>query len=226
MTKRKLERFAENKTFTHFFEPSFHEILKGFKLKGRWNQDFFKSDRPIVLELGCGKGEYTVNLARNYPHKNFIGIDIKGARMWRGGKTSKEEGLPNVAFLRTRIELIEYAFAHQEVSEIWITFPDPQPKKPRKRLTSPQFLERYKKILKEENTIHLKTDNTLLYKYTLDVLKELNITPLVHSSNLYHSGINTDVITIQTYYEALWLAEGKNIKYIRFALPIDETNDH
>lgn len=222
MTKRKLERFAENKTFSNFFEPSFHDILKGFPLKGKWNRNFFQNNKPISLELGCGKGEYTVNLARNYPERNYIGIDIKGARMWRGGKSSNEENLENVAFLRTRIELIEHAFAPGEVNEIWITFPDPQHKKPRKRLTSPTFLNRYKKILHEDHVIHLKTDSTLLYEYTLEVMNNLDIKPRTYSADLYQTNINTDVITIQTFYEKMWLQEGKKIKYIRFALPIDE----
>ena len=174
MGKNKLQRFAENLTFDNFFQPTYDEISTGYFLKGKWASDFFKNNNPIVLELGCGKGEYSVGLARRYPDKNFIGLDIKGARMWRGCKTAVDENIQNIAFLRTRIELIEHYFAENEISEIWITFPDPQPRriKENKRLTSPAFLKRYASILKKDLIIHLKTDAFLLYFYTMEIIKK------------------------------------------------------
>lgn len=216
--KRKLEHFEENKTFYNFFQPSYPELINGFQLKGCWHEKFFRNDNPIVLELGCGKGEYSVNLAKKYPGKNFIGIDIKGARMWKGASISNSEKLPNTAFIRTSIELIESVFEPGEVNEIWITFPDPQPNKPRikKRLTSPQFLERYKKILAQEAVIHLKTDNTTLFEYTLEVISGGNHELLYVTRDLYNSGLEDETTQIQTFYEKMFLKEGISIKYLRF----------
>jgi tRNA (guanine-N7-)-methyltransferase len=187
-------------------------------LKGRWKSDFFKNDNPIVLELGCGKGEYAVGLARRFPEKNYIGVDIKGARMWTGAKSAVKEGISNVAFLRTNIELITRFFEPGEVSEIWITFPDPQMKKVRKRLTSSRFLELYREILVADGIVHLKTDSPFLYTYT-DALVKLNNMPTeVNTSDLYHSDIVDDILEIKTFYEQQWLDRGLTIKYIKFHL--------
>jgi tRNA (guanine-N7-)-methyltransferase len=221
--KNKLKRFAENMTFDNLFQYHYEEVKDGFFLKGKWGKAFFKNDQPIVLELGCGKGEYTIGLAKRYPDKNFIGIDIKGARMWRGLKTAKEEGLKNVAFVRTRINLVEYFFDTNEVSEIWITFPDPhaRDRKARKRLTSPQFLNRYKKFLKHNGCIHLKTDNIVFFEYTLDVIKERNLELLLSSYDIYDGSIDNELTQIQTFYEKKWLEHGTKIKYLKFKLNHD-----
>ncbi len=218
--KNKLQKFAENLTFDNLFQTSYEEVKKGFRLKGRWAPDFFKNDHPVILELGCGKGEYTVGLARNNPVVNYIGVDIKGARMWRGLKTAREENLTNVAFIRTRINLIEYYFGPDEVSEIWITFPDPHPRetKEKKRLTSPQFLERYRKFVKKTGVIHLKTDNIIFFDYTLDVIKEENLKLFYSSEDVYGEGLENEVTQIQTFYEKKWLEHGTKIKYIKFSL--------
>ncbi|MBO7276642.1 MAG: tRNA (guanosine(46)-N7)-methyltransferase TrmB [Bacteroidales bacterium] len=220
MGKNKLARFAENETFANLFQLSYEQITKeGFALKGKWNQEFFKNDNPIVLELGCGKGEYTVGLAKKYPNKNFIGIDIKGARLWRGCKTSNEENMTNVAFVRTHIQMIESYFAQQEVSEIWITFPDPQLKKPNKRLTCERFLKLYSNILKTDGIIHLKTDSQELYEYTKDeVLIPSKREIIYNTSDLYSSDFKEDVIEIQTFYESMYLKIGKPITYLKFKL--------
>ncbi len=222
MGKNKLKRFEENKTFPHFFEPSREELLQGnFELKGKWNERFFKKNHPIVLELGCGKGDYTVALARKFPDKNFIGIDIKGARMWRGAKTALEEKLPNVAFLRMQIELIHLAFAPGEVSEIWLTFPDPQLKfkRTKHRLTNPSFLEKYASILSPEHMIHLKTDSEFLFGYTLGILEGSGHEILYAHHNIYaNPEAPTLAKEIQTFYEKKWLNEGKNITYLQFRL--------
>ncbi len=219
--KNKLQRFAENRTFKHYFQLAYEDaVTSGFPLKGKWNSDFFKNDNPIVVELGCGKGEYTVGLARRFPGKNFIGIDVKGARMWRGLKSSHEEGLNNVAFVRTRIELIEYIFAENEVSEIWITFPDPQIKesRERKRLTSPLFLNRYKHFLKKDGVVHLKTDALLLYDYTLEVIKENGYELIYANEDIYNSELDNEVVNIQTFYEQKWLSYNTPIKYLAFKI--------
>jgi tRNA (guanine-N7-)-methyltransferase len=218
--KNKLARFAENETFANLFQLSYEQITKeGFALKGKWNQEFFKNDNPIVLELGCGKGEYTVGLAKKYPNKNFIGIDIKGARLWRGCKTSNEDNMTNVAFVRTHIQMIESYFAQQEVSEIWITFPDPQLKKPNKRLTCERFLKLYSNILKTDGIIHLKTDSQELYEYTKDeVLIPSKREIIYNTSDLYSSDFKEDVIEIQTFYESMYLKIGKPITYLKFKL--------
>lgn len=221
--KNKLKRFAENLTFDNLFQPAFEELVDGFRLRGKWKKEFFKNSNDIVLELGCGKGEYTVGLAKRYPDKNFIGIDIKGARMWKGLKEAQEDGLSNVAFIRTRINLVEYFFAKNEVSEIWITFPDPHPRelKVKKRLTSPQFLERYTKFLEPGGTIHLKTDNIIFFEYTLDVINDLDHKLLYLEYDVYGSGMDNELTQIQTYYEQKWLDHGTKIKYLKFSMNED-----
>jgi tRNA (guanine-N7-)-methyltransferase len=219
--KNKLERFAENEKFEHFFQPSFDDLMTGFALKGKWHDDFFGNNNPIVIEIGCGKGEYTVNLATKYPDTNFIGLDKKGARLWRGGKISKENQLSNVAFIRTRIEQIEHLFAPGEVDEIWITFPEPQPSKAKKRFTSPQFIAHFRNILKPEGIIHLKTDSDLFYGFTLSVIKDAHHDLLYSNADLYlnpEDPMIKDVIAVQTFYEKMWLAEGFKIKYLEFKL--------
>jgi tRNA (guanine-N7-)-methyltransferase len=218
--KNKLARFAENETFANLFQLTYEQVTKeGFALKGKWNKEFFKNDNPIVLELGCGKGEYTVGLAKKYPNKNFIGIDIKGARLWRGCKTSNEDKMTNVAFVRTHIQMIESYFAQNEVSEIWITFPDPQLKKPNKRLTCERFLKLYKNILKQDGIVHLKTDSQELYEFTKDeVLIPTKREILYNTNDLYNSDFKEDVIEIQTFYETMYLKIGKPITYLKFRL--------
>lgn len=220
MGKNKLKKFADMETIDFVFQYPFSRLQQdGFPLKGRWHQDFFGNDNPIVVELGCGKGEYTVGLARRFPDKNFIGIDIKGARMWTGASEARAEGLRNVAFVRTSIELIESFFAPGEVSEIWITFPDPQMKKVRKRLTSTRFMDLYRKVLADCGTVHLKTDSPFLYRYTT-LMVGLNDLPVeCDTDDLYASGLADDILDIKTHYEKQWLARGLTIKYIRFRLP-------
>jgi len=223
LAKRKLQRFAENATFNHFFQPGWDELSAGFYLCGKWNSDFFGNENPIIIEMGCGKGEYTVDLSRKYPFRNFIGIDKKGARMWRGAKTSVEQSRANVAFVRTRAENINMVFGPAEVDEIWITFPEPQPNSPRhsKRFTSPEFIKRYSKLLKPGGIIHLKTDSELFYAYTLEVIRESGYKILYNNSNLYSDPSDPevkDVVDVQTHYEKIWLAQGLTIKYLRFRL--------
>lgn len=222
MGKNKLARFEEMKGFEHVVQPTIDEVFnKKYKLAGKWASDFFQNNNPIVLELGCGKGEYTVNLARQYPEKNFIGIDIKGARMWRGALTSQEENLKNVGFLRTRIELIESFFLENEISEIWITFPDPQLKKRRakKRLTAAKFLNSYAQFLKPDGIIHLKTDSDFLYEYTLSVIAQNKLPIIFHHNDIYNAQeIDPLLTSIQTHYESIFKEEGQNITYIKFQL--------
>ena len=217
--KNKLQRFAENLTFDNLFQYSYEEVMQGFPFKGKWNE-FFGNDNRIVLELGCGKGEYSIGLARKFPNVNFIGIDIKGARMWRGLKTSKEEGLKNVAFIRTRINLVEFFFGKNEVDEIWITFPDPQVKasRERKRLTSPQFLNKYGNFLKPDGIIHLKTDALLLYDYTMEIIEQNGHKLLYFNEDIYGSGLKNEVTEIQTFYEEKWLFYQTKIRYLEFKL--------
>ena len=218
MPKRKIQRFAELETFRTVVHPlPFNNPVK-HKLSGRWNIDFFEKDQPIVLEVGCGRGEYTINLAKRYPHKNFIGIDIKGARLWRGGKTAHEENMKNVAFLRIAIERLEYYFDEAEVSEIWITFPDPHPKQSRenKRLTSPLYLNSYEHILKEKGIIHLKTDHYDLFSYTKEILEPGKANILIATSNLYASEYVNEDLEIKTTYEQKFLKEGKEICYLKW----------
>lgn len=218
----KLEKFAELKTFNNTFDFEFVNLEKGFDLKGQWHEKVFKNNHPIVVELGCGRGEYTIGLAENNPNKNFIGVDIKGNRIWTGAKHAIDNKLNNVAFLRTRIDFIDYCFAENEVSEIWITFPDPQPQKTRerKRLTNPKFfLSRYKKFLKPNGLIHLKTDNTGFYEYTMEVIKNENLKLHFATNNLYQN-CPTDrgeLTQIKTYYEQLFTAKGEDIKYCCFS---------
>ncbi|MEG1645141.1 MAG: tRNA (guanosine(46)-N7)-methyltransferase TrmB [Alistipes sp.] len=221
MGKDKLRRFEENLTFACFVQPEFEAIFhQDHPLKGRWQKDFFKNDLPIVLELGCGKGEYTVALAEREPNKNFIGIDIKGARMWRGAKTIQEQGLTNAGFLRTRIEFIESFFASGEVSEIWITFPDPQLKtrRAKKRLTSPFFLTAYARFLADKGIIHLKTDSQHLYQYTQAVIQYFNLPCAVANDDIYGSGFADEVLSVKTAYEERFLSHGLPITYTRFSL--------
>ena len=218
MAKKKLIHFRENLTFPHLFQPRYNEIQNGFRLSSCWGKDFFLNTNPIVLELGCGKGEYTVGLAEKYPRKNFIGIDFKGARLWRGAKTVKEKEMRNVAFIRTRVDHLNRFFGPGEVSEIWITFPDPQPGKERKRLTAAVFLDRYNILLGQEGILHLKTDDLDFYNYTLEIIGLYRHTVLFSTDDLYHSGFSEDVITIRTYYENKWLEIGKKICYIKFKL--------
>ena len=228
MGKGKLAKFAEMETFNNVFQYPYSVIDNvPFEMKGKWHEEFFKNDNPIVLELGCGKGEYAVGMARMFPNINFIGVDIKGARMWTGAKAAIEEGLPNVAFLRTNIEIIDRFFADGEVQEIWLTFSDPQMKNERKRLTSTYFMERYRRFLVDGGLIHLKTDSNFLFTYTKEMVKENKLEVEMCTDDLYHA---TDldegtksILGIRTYYESMWLERGLNIKYIKFKLPKEGT---
>lgn len=220
MAKHKLQRFDEMAGFSHVFQPS-TEICRSdsFSMKGKWASEYFKNNNPIVLELGCGKGEYTVGLAEKFLNKNFIGVDIKGARMWRGAKTAIDNKLTNVAFVRCRIDNICSIFGTEEINEIWITFPDPQPGKAKKRLTSPKFLNHYTNFLQKTGFVNLKTDNTMLYEYTLNVINHNNLNPVKNTEDLYNSDISDDILSIKTHYESLFLKQGIPIKFIRFQLP-------
>jgi tRNA (guanine-N7-)-methyltransferase len=218
--KNKLARWTELGSYDNVIQPEIEDVSgKDHPIKGRWNQDLFKNGNPITLELGCGKGEYTVGLANNFPHDNFIGIDIKGARMWRGAKTSNEQKLPNVAFLRTRIEFINSFFSSDEVDEIWITFPDPHPggRNSNKRLTSPWFLNSYRLFLKDKGLIHLKTDNKELYDFTCKVLSHNNIETIISTNDLYTEKID-NILSIRTHYEKIFLDAGLKINYLSFRL--------
>ncbi len=221
-SKNKLKRFKENESFSNVIQPEREQLTSGsFELKGNWNTKFFKNNHPIVLELGCGKGEYTVALAKKNPSKNFIGIDIKGARFWRGAKTALDENLTNVAFIRTQIELIEFLFSENEVSEIWITFPDPQIKykRTKHRLTNQDFLNRYKKVLSPQGFIHLKTDSEFMHGYTLGLLHGLGQEILYAHHDVYSNEYSPKEVTgIQTFYEKQYLEVGKKITYIAFKL--------
>lgn len=226
MGKNKLSKFAEMETFEHVVQVPF-KVLKeeGFDMKGFWNERFFKNENPIVLELGCGKGEYTVGLGRRFPDHNFIGIDIKGARMWQGAKESWEDQMNNVGFLRTNIELLDAFFAPGEVAEIWITFPDPQMKKVRKRLTSTRFMELYRSFLKPGGVIHLKTDSNFMYQYTRAMIEENHLPVDVDTDDLYQSNLANEILEIRTFYEQQWLERGKTIKYLRFHLKDGEMTE-
>jgi tRNA (guanine-N7-)-methyltransferase len=221
-SKNKLKRFSENETFDNVFQPTREEVVGDqFPLKGKWNKEFFKNDNPIVLELGCGKGEYSVGLAERFPEKNFIGIDIKGARFWRGAKTAVETGMNNVAFVRTQIELIHHIFTQNEVSEIWITFPDPQIKykRTKHRMTNAAFLDNYKKILRPNGLMHLKTDSEFMHGYTLGLLHGLGYEVLYANHNIYkNEGAPAEVTGIQTFYESQYLEVNKSITYIQFRI--------
>jgi len=217
-SKNKLKRFQENETFPNVIQPTREEIVSGFSLKGKWNTHF-KNDNPIVLELGCGKGEYTVGLAKRFPNKNFIGIDIKGARFWKGAKSAIEEGLTNVTFVRTQIELVDQVFGKEEVTEIWITFPDPQIKykRTKHRMTNTEFLKRYKQILTLDGTVNLKTDSEFMHGYTLGLLHGLGLEVLYANHDVYkNEGSPKEVLEIQTFYENQYLEKGKPITFIKF----------
>lgn len=224
MGKGKLQKFAEMETFSNVFQYPFSVIENvPFEMKGHWREQYFHNDNPIVLELGCGKGEYTVELARLYPQVNFIGVDIKGARMHKGAKEALTTGLSNVAFLRTNIEIIDRFFAKDEVQEIWLTFSDPQMKNPRKRLTSTYFMNRYRHFLVDGGLIHLKTDSNFLFTYTTYMVEANHLPLLFRTEDLYHTdGIDEEtrkILSIQTFYEAQWIARGLNIRYMKFHLP-------
>ncbi len=219
-SKNKLKRFKENETFNNVIQPTREEVVTNFSLKGKWNT-FFKNDNPIVLELGCGKGEYTIALAQKNPGKNFIGIDIKGARFWRGAKTAIEENLDNVAFVRTQIELVDFIFAENEVSEIWITFPDPQIKfqRTKHRMTNSSFMKKYHHILNDEGIMNLKTDSEFMHGYTLGLLHGEGHEILYANHTVYkNEGAPKEVTSTQTFYEKQYLEVNKPITYIRFKL--------
>lgn len=224
MSKGKLQKFADMERYPNVFQYPYSVAEQvPFDMKGRWREDYFHNQKPIVLELGCGKGEYTVELARLYPDMNFIGVDIKGARMWTGATRAVAEKLPNVAFLRTNIEIIDRFFAEDEVQEIWLTFSDPQMKNPRKRLTSTWFMERYRRFLVDGGLVHLKTDSNFLFTYTTYMVDKNNLPLLLRTEDLYHTeGIDDEtrnILSIQTYYEAQWIERGLNIRYMKFRLP-------
>lgn len=212
-----MTKFTEMETFGNVIQVPYKELKEnGFNLKGKWNSEFFQNDNPIVIELGCGKGEYTVGLAKQLPEKNFIGIDIKGARIWKGAKESWSNGMKNVGFLRTNIEILDSFFSKDEISEIWITFPDPQMKKVRKRLTSTRFIELYRRFLKPKGVIHLKTDSDFLFNYTVEMLKINGIEPEICTYDLYNSELENKFLRIKTFYEQQWLERGKSIKYLKY----------
>lgn len=222
MSKNKLKKFEETRQFKRVFQPPFEEVFrKDYRLKGRWKNEVFGNGHPLILELGCGKGEYTIGLAKEFPEKNFLGVDIKGARIWKGAKQSNHENILNSGFLRTRIEFINSFFAEDEVDEIWLTFPDPQVKNRRrkKRLTSPRFLNSYRKFLKNNGIIHLKTDSRMLFDYTFELIKHNGLEPIVATSDLYDSGLEDRILGIKTFYEKQYLSEGIKINYLKFRLP-------
>jgi len=219
VAKNKLKKFAEMDEFPHVIQADFDEVFRNdYKLKGKWSESFFKNNHPLVLELGCGKGEYSVGLARKFPNINFIGADIKGYRMHKGAAQAYNEGLKNVAFIRTRIELIESFFAPNEVDEIWLTFPDPQMKRARRRLTATRFLNSYVNILKPGGIVHLKTDSNFQYTYTQAMAEVNGLTVLNNFSDLYNSGFADGVLSIQTYYESRFMEHNIPIKYFSFLL--------
>lgn len=222
MGKNKLRKFADMAEFANVFQYPFAALEReGFPYRGKWAAEIFKNHNPIVLELGCGKGEYTVGLARRFPDRNFIGIDIKGARMWSGAKQALEEKIANAAFLRTSIELLDRFFAPGEVAELWITFPDPQMKKVNKRLTGTRFMTLYRKVLRADGIINLKTDSPFLYTYTRAMAQENSLPIDADTADLYGNGLAGDILDIRTHYERQWLARGLTIKYLRFALPAE-----
>ncbi len=224
MGKGKLAKFAEMKEMRNVLEYPYSVVDNvPFEMRGHWREEYFHNSNPIVLELGCGKGEYTVGLAKLYPDINFIGVDIKGARMWTGARQAEQLGLRNVAFLRTSIEIIDRFFSQDEVQEIWLTFSDPQMKNPRKRLSSTYFMERYRKFLVDGGMVHLKTDSNFLFTYT-ECMVSHNRLPLDFSTaDLYHDTPaalqGSPILSIQTYYEGMWISRGLNIRYLRFHLP-------
>jgi tRNA (guanine-N7-)-methyltransferase len=218
----KIEKFNELITFPNCYTFLFPDLQAGFPMKGKWKEDHFKNDSPVTLELGCGKGEYTIGLAAKHPEVNFIGVDIKGNRIWTGAKEAITRKFGNVAFLRTRIDFIHHCFSANEVHEIWITFPDPQPQKTRerKRLTHMMFIERYRQFLKPGGIIHLKTDSTSLYEYTLRVISDNGLRLLWHTADLYRNcpPDRRELTDIKTYYEQLFTSKGEDIKYISFTI--------
>ena len=219
MPKHKLQRFAENETFTNLFQHQNYDVRNdAFPLKGRWHADYFHNDHSIVLEVGCGRGEYTVSMARQFPDCNFIGIDRKGARLWRGCKDATIEGLSNVAFIRGQVDDIERYFGPGEVSEIWVTFPDPQPKKARRRLVSPNFVERYCKVWGNPGILHLKTDSRLLYEYLIETASANNWQILDQIEDVYAEPRRPFLTEIQTFYEKKWLEEKSMISYLRVSV--------
>jgi tRNA (guanine-N7-)-methyltransferase len=220
MPKHKLQRFAELETFTNVFQPKLGFPPQDFILKGKWKEEYFRNENPIVLELGCGRGEYTTKLSQMFPQINFIGIDIKGARLWRGAKTAAENKMTNVCFIRTQIQWLNFFFSENEVSEIWLTFPDPQPQKSRqrKRLTSPRFLEMYRHILKPQGILHLKTDSILLYDYTREIAWQNNFSILSATDDLYHASFLNEILSIHTAYEKMYLKEGGRICYLKLTV--------
>ena len=225
MGKGKLNNFSEMKTFTNVFQPGFDEVYeKEYKLKGLWKEQYFNNSNPVILELGCGKGEYTIGLAKKHPQYNFIGVDIKGARIWTGAKTALEENIDNVAFVRSRIEFIESFFGKDEVDEIWITFPDPQLKKRRnkKRLTGSRFLTMYRNFLIKDGLVHLKTDNKVLFSYTWELVKINNFDLISGTNDLYGSDFTGPAREFQTFYEKQFLEEGLKIRYLQFRINHDD----
>jgi len=224
MSKGKLAKFADMESYENVFQYPYSVVSNvPFTMRGSWREQYFKNTNPIVLELGCGKGEYTVELAKLYPHINFIGVDIKGARMWTGATQALQAGLKNVAFLRTNIEIIDRFFAEDEVQEIWITFCDPQMKNPRKRLTSTYFMQRYRRFLIDQGIIHLKTDSNFLFTYTNYMVEKNHLPVLLRTTDLYAESSENpafmEASSIQTYYEKMWLERGLNIRYMKFQLP-------
>ena len=224
MSKGKLAKFADMERYGNVFQYPYSVIDNvPFGMKGHWREQYFKNGNPIVLELGCGRGEYTVGLARMFPDVNFIGVDIKGARMWTGATEALHEGLGNVAFLRTNIEIIDRFFAEDEVQEIWLTFSDPQMKNPRKRLSSTFFMQRYRRFLTDGGTIHLKTDSNFLFTYTTYMVERNRLPVLFRTGDLYHTdGLDaqtSSILGIRTYYESQWIERGLDIKYMKFSLP-------
>jgi tRNA (guanine-N7-)-methyltransferase len=218
MSKNKLQKFSDMTTFPNVFQYSFAKLQEsgGFPLKGRWNEVYFGNNHPITLELGCGRGEYTVGPGRHFPDRNFIGVDIKGARMWTGAKEAMEKAMKNVAFLRTDITWIHHFFNKGEISEIWLTFPDPQMKKVNKRLTGTRFINIYSQILANDGIIHLKTDSRFMFTYTKEMIKANDFKVNVCTENLYGEGLTDKILEIKTGYERQWIDRGLNIKYIQF----------
>jgi tRNA (guanine-N7-)-methyltransferase len=222
MPKKKLKQFADIEVLDFVIEPSFETVWNNeFDLKDKWNESFFKNDLPLTVELGCGRGEYTIGLAENTPDENFIGVDIKGSRIWYGAKDVEGKELKNVGFLRAKVDLIKKLFGNNEVDHLWLTFSDPQPKRALKRLTSPVFIERYLNFLKPNGVIHLKTDSRLLFNYTLEEIERNGYQLLTHSFNLYRDITNypegkQKILSIKTYFEDLWKEKGYSINYLEF----------